>query len=126
MTSRCHWPFSTPALPSHCSFDRRRKDAIEMSWHNSSLVRQPFSFSYLLPLPLFILIHSQVETNYPRPGSQALESLRIDGQFSQTPFQFSDDLLHVLTDSVGEGFLAQIIPNVLLRVQFRGVGRQTD
>ena len=29
--------------------------------------------------PLLILIHSQVETNYPRPGSQALESLRIDG-----------------------------------------------
>lgn len=26
-----------------------------------------------------ILIHIQVETNYPRPGSQALESLRIDG-----------------------------------------------
>jgi hypothetical protein len=44
-------------------------------------VRNLLEEALLPPKPL-ILIHSQVETNYPRPGGQAAEPLRVGGHFT--------------------------------------------
>src|ERR1700693_3412489 len=73
---------------------------------------------------VFILMRVQIETKYPRPSCEASESFRVGSEAWQAVLQWSDDGIQVVEHRLGEFFLAQLIPDMLLRVQLRRVGRQ--
>ena len=73
---------------------------------------------------VLILVRVQVETNYPRPGGDAADAVRIGGEPGQTAFQLPEDAGHLGEDAVGELLLPQLVPEMLLGVELWGVGRE--
>src|SRR3990167_641922 len=73
-----------------------------------------------------ILMCVQIETNNPRPSSDAAHGFRISSKFRQAGFELASDPGQICKHPVGEFFFAQFIPYMFLRVEFRRIGRQTD
>ena len=66
-----------------------------------------------------ILICFHVETNYPGPGRQASQRLGVVRQPWEAGCELTNDRVHGLEDSVGKLLFAQLIPDMLLGVEFR-------
>jgi len=73
-----------------------------------------------------ILIRVQVEPNNPRPGSQASQALGIAGQPRQAEFQLANYSFQRIEDSIGKLFLTQFVPDMFLRIEFRGISGQAQ
>jgi len=68
-----------------------------------------------------ILVSVQVETNYPRPGGQAPQSLGVVCQTRKSGLKLGDDPSEGIEDAVGEFLFLELVPDMFLRVQLRSV-----
>jgi len=68
-----------------------------------------------------ILVCYQVETNYPRPCCQAAQRLGVCRHPRQASFKLTHDPFHRLENPIGKFLLAQLIPYVLLGIEFRRI-----
>ena len=75
---------------------------------------------------LLILMSDQIETNYPRPGGQTADGIPVGSETRQSRLQLAYNSVQGIKDPIGEFLLAQLVPDMLLRVQFRGVARQAE
>src|ERR1017187_4059384 len=66
----------------------------------------------------------QVKTNDPRPSREATQAFPVRSEPGQALVQLTDDGVQMVKHPVGEFFLAQLIPDMFLRIQFGRVGRQ--
>lgn len=73
---------------------------------------------------IVILVRVQVETNYPRPSRETAESVGVGREAWQSLLELARDAGETVENAVGELFLADFIPDMFLRVQFRRVCRE--
>ena len=71
-----------------------------------------------------ILIRFQWETNYPRLGRDASDSIRIRSEAWQALLQLAQDAGHVGEHPVGEFLLAQLVPEMFLGIELGRIGGQ--
>src|SRR5437867_5461477 len=97
------------------------------SWERGSVrtLRQPTLLLLILIL-ILILIRFQDETNYPRPSGDASHAIGVGRQDTHPVFETFDDQSHLIEDQIRERLFPHLIPNMFLRIEFRGVSRQTD
>src|ERR1019366_6569633 len=67
---------------------------------------------------VLILVRFQDETNDPGPSGQTSQRLGIFRHPREASFKLTDDCLHLLENPVGKFLLAQLIPDMLLGVEF--------
>src|ERR1035437_2684307 len=70
---------------------------------------------------VLILVCVQVETNYPGPCCQASECFGVCRYSRQASFKLTHDPLHRLENPIGKFLLAQLIPYMLLGIEFRRI-----
>ena len=64
-----------------------------------------------------ILISVQIETNYPRPSSEAAQTNGVGGEPGQSRFQLADDAGQIVEHAVGEFLFPYLVPDVFLWVE---------